>query len=559
MKAVIYSRKSKFREEGESIENQINMCIKYADVNLGITDYDIFEDEGFSGKNTDRPQFQLMLKNIKAKKYTHFICYRLDRAFRNVSDYSTHMELFKKYGVAFVSIKEQFDTTTAMGRAMMNVSATFAQLERETTAERIKDNLRELSKTGRWLGGPSPLGYNSIEVENTDGKGKSRKKHILQINSNEEYIPKLVFELFLEYKSFQRVSRILESRGIYSRTGKVFSRELVKQTLLNPIYIISDTIIIDYLKSLGCETYISNDLNSGYGLMPYNRRKENGSWKPIKDWIISVGDHPGLITSTDWIKSYEIIKNINKENISNRKGTSKDSLLSGLVVCAKCGYGMSPRRQTCKQANGSETIYRYYSCNLRNKSSKRCNNVAVDAYMAEDYVIDKLLNISDENIIESYNECKNKAAKRIDNINIIEKLNKEISNNKEALSKLVLKLAYLEDDPEIIDIVKQEIKKIKDKNIELQDKINAIELENESINTTNQSIDEILELFHNFKKFYNYAETFQDKKRLIRTVVKFVTWDSETRILEVIPIGSSKERPTSHLPLSNRSRRISSY
>lgn len=106
-KAVIYSRKSKFKEEGESIENQINMCKEYAKNNLGIDDCDIFEDEGFSGKNTDRPQFQIMLKKIKAKKYTHFICYRLDRAFRNVADYSAHIELFKKLGVEFVSIKDR--------------------------------------------------------------------------------------------------------------------------------------------------------------------------------------------------------------------------------------------------------------------------------------------------------------------------------------------------------------------------------------------------------------------------------------------------------------------
>ena len=425
MKAAIYTRKSKFTEEGESIENQINMCIKYTKDILGINEYEVYEDEGFSGGNIDRPQFQKLIKDIKNKKFTHLICYRLDRISRNVGDFSTTLDILNKYNCAFVSIKEQFDTSSAMGRAMMNISATFAQLERETIAERIKDNLRELAKTGRWLGGPAPMGYKSKEVENTDQEGKNRKKHVLEINPSEIDTIRLLFKLFLKYKSFQRVSRELESLGLYSRSGTVFSRNLVKQTINNPCYAIADKNLFEFFKSNGCEVYKEHYANNERGIMSYNRRKENGGYAPINSWIISVGDHPGIVSSEDWIKCQMIKKEI-EEKASNRQCTSQEALLSGLVVCANCDSGMAPR-----QNKGGKYHYRYYSCNLKNKSATRCDNNALNAYDAEEMVIKYLKGISVDEVIAEYDKTKKSNEIKIDNCKAIETYKKEIEENNE--------------------------------------------------------------------------------------------------------------------------------
>ena len=151
MIAAIYSRKSKFTGKGESIENQIQLCMDYGK-NIGITEFLVYEDEGFSGGSTDRPKFKDMLSDARNKKFDCLICYRLDRISRNVSDFSALIEELNKLGVSFISIKEQFDTSTPMGCAMMYISSVFAQLERETIAERVKDNMYELARTGRWLG-----------------------------------------------------------------------------------------------------------------------------------------------------------------------------------------------------------------------------------------------------------------------------------------------------------------------------------------------------------------------------------------------------------------------
>lgn len=539
MKAAIYSRKSKFTEKGESIENQIHMCIKYAK-NIDVEEYEIYEDEGFSGGNTNRPKFQKLINDIKTKKFTHLICYRLDRISRNVADFASTMEILNKYNVAFISIREQFDTSSAMGRAMMNVSATFAQLERETIAERIKDNLRELSKTGRWLGGPTPLGYESIEIENNDPNGKNRKKHILTIKYTESNIPKLIFDLFIKYKSYQKVSRLLESQGIYSRKGSVFSRNLVRQTIDNPIYSIADKKILDYFKKHGAKVFGYEKINGINGIMPYNRRKEKGCFAPIENWIISVGEHPGIISSDTWIKCQDICKEIKEANASNRKGTSQQALLSGLVVCGKCMSAMSPRQNI-----SSKYVYRYYSCNLRNTNASRCNNDSLNAYEAEDLVITTLKSLSKEDIIKNYEEQKNKNIININNNNKtqIANLKKEIESNKKSISNLVMKMAYLNNDPELLEPFKAEIKKLTDRNNELSSLIHTLSLEIKQILVSKESLDKMLKTLDNFKKFYEFVEDFEERKRLIRSLVKYVVWNSETKTLDIVLVGSNKDRP----------------
>ena len=143
-KFAIYYRKSKFTGKGESIGNQVELCRQNIFLSFpNVTDDDIlvFEDEGFSGGNTKRPKFQEMLKLCRKKQIKCIVCYRLDRISRNVSDYSALIEELNKLDVSFISINEKFDTSTSMGRAMMYIASVFAQLERETIAERIRDNM----------------------------------------------------------------------------------------------------------------------------------------------------------------------------------------------------------------------------------------------------------------------------------------------------------------------------------------------------------------------------------------------------------------------------------
>lgn len=156
MKIAIYSRKSRFTGHGESVENQISMCKNYISGQFGTLpeeDILVFEDEGFSGKNTNRPQFQRMMHLARQHSFDKLVCYRLDRFSRDIRDFTAILSELEHLHIDFICIREQFDTTSPMGRAMMYIASVFAQLERETIAQRIRDNMLELAKTGRWLGG----------------------------------------------------------------------------------------------------------------------------------------------------------------------------------------------------------------------------------------------------------------------------------------------------------------------------------------------------------------------------------------------------------------------
>lgn len=176
---AIYSRKSKFTGKGESIGNQVELCKEYIRIHFGndaAGSAMIFEDEGFSGGNLNRPDFQKMMAEVRKHRFQAIVVYRLDRINRNISDFTGPIDELTKLGVSFVSIREQFDTSTPMGRAMMFIISVFSQLERETIAERIRDNMHELAKTGRWLGGNAPTGFQSEAVSKVSISSQKKAK-----------------------------------------------------------------------------------------------------------------------------------------------------------------------------------------------------------------------------------------------------------------------------------------------------------------------------------------------------------------------------------------------
>ena len=176
MLIAIYSRKSKWTGKGESIENQIVMCREYLTYVLHISEeaqIQEYRDEGFSGKDTKRPMFQQMLRDMKQEHFDYLVCYKLDRLGRNLLDLTTLIERLEKQHTSFISIKERFDTTTPLGKAMLYFSGVLAQMEREQIAERVRDNMILLARSGRWLGGTTPYGFRSIKVEERE---ENRKK-----------------------------------------------------------------------------------------------------------------------------------------------------------------------------------------------------------------------------------------------------------------------------------------------------------------------------------------------------------------------------------------------
>ena len=260
MLIAIYSRKSKWTGKGDSVENQLIMCKEYIAMFIeggGSAEIIEYEDEGFSGKNTKRPQFQKMMQDMKERHFDYLVCYRLDRLGRNLADLANLMEDLNRRNTSFISIKEKFDTTTPIGKAMLYFSGVLAQMEREQIAERVKDNMIMLARSGRWLGGTTPLGYSSLKLEKEVSALKKKSMFCLTQNPEEIHLARFIFSCFMEKHSITKVMEHLLTNNMKTRNGKEFCVSGIRDILVNPVYCIADEEAYAYFYDLGCQVCIN--------------------------------------------------------------------------------------------------------------------------------------------------------------------------------------------------------------------------------------------------------------------------------------------------------------
>ena len=397
---VIYSRKSKFTGKGESIENQIEMCRKHIANTYGEVEAEralVYEDEGFSGGTLDRPQFKKMMEDSKTIPFRGIVVYRLDRISRNVSDFSTLITDLDNREIGFISVNERFDTGTPLGRAMMYICSVFAQMERETIAERIRDNMHELAKTGRWLGGNTPTGYASESISNVDIDGKTRKACKLKPVQEELSLVNLIFEKFLETGSLTKTDTFLLQGKYLTKTGKPFSRFAIKGILMNPVYMIADADAYAYLTENNVNLYSEEkEFDGKYGMMVYNRTLQQPGKvhkiRPTEEWIAAVGKHPGLIPGRKWVQVQKMLE-LNKSKAYS-KPRSHTALLSGLLICGNCGDFMRPKMSDRETPDG-ERIYTYL-CNTKERSkSKNCDMKNPNGNTLDALVIQKVKSLTE--------------------------------------------------------------------------------------------------------------------------------------------------------------------
>jgi site-specific DNA recombinase len=171
-----------------------------------------YDDGGFSGGNTERPALQRLLEDVRARRVAIIVVYKVDRLTRSLADFAKLVELFDAYGVSFVSVTQQFNTTTSMGRLTLNMLLSFAQFEREVTSERIRDKVAASKRKGLWVGGMVPLGY-----ELKDGK-------LLVIQEEAERVH-TIFKRYLELGSVNQLVADLRHSGLRSKVRKLSTGE----------------------------------------------------------------------------------------------------------------------------------------------------------------------------------------------------------------------------------------------------------------------------------------------------------------------------------------------
>ena len=525
VRIAIYSRKSKFSEKGDSVGNQVDIANKYIQEHYPLDEYEveiiIFEDDGFSGGNLDRPKFKEFLIEENKNPFDILICYRLDRISRNIADFSNLINSINKLGTSFVSIKEQFDTKTPMGRAMMYIASVFAQLEREVITERIRDNMIELAKTGRWLGGITPTGYSSKRIDIVDvyekrddniieKKRKTASKLII-IKEEIKIIEKIYYK-FLELKSLSKLEVYFVQNNIYTKNNIDFSVSTLRTILTNPVYAPNDKYIVEYFNNKGMTIYADGDranFDGKYGLLGY-RKRDGKNENDIEDWIISVGLHtPAIKDGLVWIRAQELL-NKNREKRYRAK-CKHDFLFSGILRCSECGSYMRP-----KIAQGKRF---YYICELKEKSKRqKCNSKNISGLELDKLVMQKLREIF---IPYSYiyEEFSKMIIKKFDSDieNQIQELKIKFRNNEESIKKLIDKLKYI--DIEIIDYINNEIKNLKKENKKIQEDLLNLQQHKEIREKDKNENCSYLNLIDNELNLFDFLD-IKFKKDILKILIK---------------------------------------
>jgi len=238
IRCAIYTRKSTdegLEQDFNSLDAQREACEAFikSQKALGWTGVSkAYDDGGLSGGTMDRPALQALLSDIEGGLVDMVVVYKVDRLTRSLADFAKIVERLDNHGASFASVTQQFNTSTSMGRMTLNVLMTFAQFEREVTAERIRDKIAASKKKGLWMGGAVPLGYDNIDKA-------------LVINQGEAQTVRRLFELYLDLGSVKALAQRANQLGLRTKGrtvkgksvgGLPFSRGHLYQALKNPLY-----------------------------------------------------------------------------------------------------------------------------------------------------------------------------------------------------------------------------------------------------------------------------------------------------------------------------------
>ena len=471
---AVYGRQSVDRKDSISIESQIEFC----EYELKGENYKAYTDKGYSGKNTDRPKFQQLMADIQRGLIKKVVVYKLDRISRSILDFATMMEEFQKYNVEFVSSTEKFDTSTPMGRAMLNICIVFAQLERETIQKRVTDAYYSRCLKGFHMSGPAPYGFSLAPTRLHD----VRTKMLVEDPETKKYALQM-FTMYAEpLTSFGDITRYFSEAGI-KIYGKDLTRGFLSQLLRNPAYVIADLDVYEFFKSQG--TYIVNeaaDFEGGNGCYLYQGRDvaENKNTQ-LRDQILVLAPHKGFVPSSIWLKCRKKLMN-NTTFQSGRK--ARNTWMAGKVKCGRCGYAL--------MSVGNSTGTQYLRCSKRadNKSCEGCGKLKTHDF--ESFIVGEMAKkMSQFESLIGGNE--DRVDPRITSLQIeLAKVDEEIEKLLDTLSGAnPILLSYANSKIEALDTKRQNlVKEIADLSAEVMSPRQIRELSNHIHNWENISFED---------------------------------------------------------------------
>src|SRR5438552_11982474 len=355
IRCAIYTRKSTevgLEQNFNSLDAQREACLAYiqSQRHEGWRCLPArYDDGGFTGGNMDRPALKRLLADVEAGQIDCVVIYKLDRLSRSLLDFARIIGVLEKHHVAFVSITQQFNSATSMGRLVLNVLLSFAQFEREIISERTRDKIAATRRKGKWSGGLPVLGY---DVD----------PHILRlvVNTKEAARVRAIFDLYLEHQALLPVVRELERRGWrtkvwVTRKGRKMGGQPFVKTNLH--------------KLLTNATYA--------GKLRYKKELHNG-------------EHPAIVDPAKWQKVQELLQRHRHRGSAERNGSG--AILKGLLYCRPCGCAMSPTYSS----KGSKR-YRYYVCSQAQKRGwDHCPTQSIPAGQIERIVLAQISKVGQD-------------------------------------------------------------------------------------------------------------------------------------------------------------------
>lgn len=337
---AIYARQSVDRADSISVESQIEFC-RYE---LKGEPYKVYADRGYSGKNTDRPAFGEMMRDMESGAIQRVVVYKLDRISRSILDFSRMMERFEANRVEFVSTTEKFDTSTPMGRAMLNICIVFAQLERETIQKRVADAYYSRSRKSLYMGGRVPYGFR-LSPTTVDGV----KTSMYTVNEEEAKQVRLIYELYARPEcSCGDIARCLQANGML-KNGKPWVRTRLAEILRNPVYVRADLDVYRFYRDRG--TAIVNDPGDFIGTNGcYHYKGRNSAHAPPEGDYLVLAPHEGIIPADLWLKCRAKCA---EGQQGRQRQKAKNTWLAGKIKCGVCGYALVDKHYS---ASGSHYL-----------------------------------------------------------------------------------------------------------------------------------------------------------------------------------------------------------
>ena len=553
---AIYTRKSRITNKGDSIGVQFKQSGDYAVNQLGLPEDYVFakyEDKGLSGYYCDRPDFQRLLRDIEHGKIKAVACYKLDRIGRKTADLMRLLEYFERHNITLLVCSNNINTQNSTSKIIIQVLAIIAEFERDILTERIQDNLMELAKDGRWLGGNTPTGFTSKRITTGSGKNKNAVSHLESIDAEKRVVQK-IYEVFRSTRSIQTTAKII-SKDYKTKQGAKFNASTTRLILTNPIYCVADERAYNYFLEQGGNIFGElPEFDGQHGISCYNKtdqckvEDEDSTFfnpkfsqimtrKPVEEWIIAVGRHKGFIPSEEWIETQELLAKIAEKY--NRPHRRTNALLAGIIFCPICGKRLSVTSESNRWTHGKPRFK--YTCPGVRK--KECTFKAVDGVLLDEFVVAQLSHLSDESAIY-YNTIFNE---KLQNLISNDETETEYRETKKAIERTQAAIAaqvrnMREADDSLRKFIEADIAELS-KDLERLEK-DLARIEESKIGNTFMA-QELNEVRKKLLSFAEYAKDAQPEElvNLIATVVEriYITTENDKRVCHIFVKGCTTE------------------